>query len=314
MKTMKAVRVHHFGGPDMLELDRLAVPKPANDEVLVRVLAASVNPVDYKTREGDFPAVTADQLPVTLGRDVCGTVVACGAAARDARPGDSVYALLGPDRGAYADYVLLKPDEYAPKPEHVDETVAAAVPLAALTAWQGLFDHGRLQAGERVLIHGGAGGVGHFALQFAKAKGAEVITTVSLRDMEFARSLGADRVIDHSAQPFEELVRDVDLVLDLVDGDTRERSWAVLRPGTGRLITSLSEPSQALATEHRVRAARYMTQPNARQLSEIAGLIDAGEIWVEVARVFPIEQARDAQRHLEQDHVRGKVVLRPQDD
>jgi NADPH:quinone reductase-like Zn-dependent oxidoreductase len=313
MKTMKAVRVHHFGGPDMLEMDRLAVPKPANDEVLVRVRAASVNPVDYKTREGEFPVIPADKLPVTLGRDVCGTVVACGAAAGNAKPGDSVYALIGNDRGTHAEYVLLKANEYAAKPEHVDETVAAAVPLAALTAWQGLFDHGKLKAGERVLIHGGAGGVGHFAVQFAKGKGAEVITTVSSKDMEFARSLGADRVIDHNAHPFEELVRDVDLVLDLIDGDTRERSWQTLKPDSGRLITSLSEPSQQVAAEHRVRAARYMTQPNARQLGEIAGLIDAGEIWVEVERVFSIEQARGAQLHLEQDHVRGKVVLKAEE-
>jgi NADPH:quinone reductase-like Zn-dependent oxidoreductase len=310
MKTMKAVRVHHFGGPDRLEMDRLAVPKPANDEVLVRIHAASVNPVDYKIREGEFPPIPAERLPVVIGRDLCGIIVACGASVAEAKPGDHVYALLGQDRGSYAEYALLKRGEYASKPEHLDTTAAAAVPLAALTAWQGLFDHGKLQAGERVLIHGGAGGVGHFAVQFAKAKGAEVITTVSARDMEFARSLGADRVIDHNAHPFEELVRDVDLVFDLIDGDTRERSWQTLKPDTGRLITSLTEPSAEKAAQNRVRASRYMAQPNAQQLAEIAGLIDAGEVWVEVGRVFTIDQARDAHLHLEHDHVRGKVVLR----
>lgn len=310
MKTMTAVRVHHFGGPDVLELDRLAVPKPANDELLVRVHAASVNPVDYKIREGDYPPVPAERLPVVLGRDLCGSVVACGAAAGAARPGDTIYAFIAPDRGAYAEYALVKAGEYAVKPAHLDDTVAAAVPLAALTAWQGLFDHGRLQAGERVLIHGGAGGVGHFAIQFAKCKGAEVITTVSARDREFARALGADRVIDHQAQAFEDLMRDVDLVFDLVGGDTRERSWQVLKPEGGRLITTLSEPSPQQAAAHNARAARYLAQPNARQLAEIAGLIDAGEVWVEVGRVFPIDQAAAAQDYLETAHVRGKVVLR----
>jgi NADPH:quinone reductase-like Zn-dependent oxidoreductase len=224
MTTMKAVRIHRFGGPEVLTLDDVPWPQPKDDEVLVRVHAASVNPVDYKIRAGSY-SVKEDQLPYTLGRDLSGTVELLGTRARTLKAGDPIFAFIGMDRGTYAEYVVVKAMEMAAKPDTLDHVQAAAVPLAGLTAWQGLFDHGHLQAGQRALIHGGAGGVGHLAVQFAKAKGAVVLTTASGSDLEFMRELGADEVIDYRAERFEDRVSDVDLVFDLVSGDTQDRSW-----------------------------------------------------------------------------------------
>jgi len=308
MATMTAVRVHQFGGPDVLDLEQTAIPQPRDDEVLVRIHAASVNPVDYKIRAGQYPAVKTENLPATLGRDLSGTVEACGTRAHTLRKGDPIFAFLPPDRGSYAEYVVAKAVEFAAKPASLDHRQAAAVPLASLTAWQGLFDHGSLRTGQRVLIHGGAGGVGHFAIQFAKAKGAYVLTTASGQDLPFVRSLGADEAIDYKAQRFEDLVREVDVVFDLVAGETQERSWPVLREG-GVLVSTLTQPSEAKAQAHKVRGIRYTAQPNAAQLAEIARLIDDGKVRVAVDAVFPMADVRAAHDRQENGHVRGKLVL-----
>lgn len=308
MATMKAVRIHDFGGPEAMTIDDLPVPQPQGDEILLRVHAASVNPVDYKTREGKFSAITKAKLPITLGRDVSGTVESCGPDQRAVKRGDALYAMLGADRGGFAEYVLVKATEAAPKPARLSHAEAAAVPLAALTAWQGLFDHGGLAAGQRVLIHGGAGGVGHFAVQFAKAKGATVITTVSGDDLDFVRQLGADQVIDYKTQRFDEMVRDVDLVFDLVGGETQERSWSVLKPG-GILVSTLGQPPKDKAAQHKVRAAGYMAQPNAAELAEIGRLIDAGKVRPVVAATLPLSQAQQAEDQQQHGHVHGKIVL-----
>ena len=209
----------------------------------------------------------------------------------------------------YSELLLLNRAEAVPKPQSLDHEHAAAVPLAAMTAWQGLFDHGQLQPGQRVLIHGGAGGVGHLAVQFAKAKGAHVLTTVSGQDLDLVRGLGADQAIDYKAQRFEEVARDIDLVLDLIAGETQRRSWPVLKPG-GALISTLQRPDDATAQQHRVRATNYMAHPDAEQLAEVGRLIDQGKVRVHVDRVFPLAEVQQAQRHLENEHVRGKVVLR----
>ena len=194
-------------------------------------------------------------------------------------------------------------------PTSIDLVHAGAVPLAALTAWQGLFDHGELKAGQRVLIHGGAGGVGHFAVQFAKARGATVVTTAGPDDIEFVRELGADTVIDYKNERFEYVTRDFDLVLDLIGGETQDRSWAVLREG-GILVSTLADPDQEQAKARKVRAApRWMTQPIAAQLGEVAQLIDAGRVKVTVTAIYPLDQVRAAQQRLEQGHLRGKIVL-----
>ena len=189
MSKMKAVCIESFGGPETLQVQRIEQPEPAEDEVLIRVRAASVNPVDYKIRSGRYPAVKEQDLPRILGRDVSGVVAAVGAGVTQFHKGDEIFAMLDRGTGGYAEYVTIKADLCAPKPATLGYAEAAAVPLAAITAWQGLFDYGRLEPGQRVLIHGGAGGVGHFAIQLAKARGAQVSTTVSGKDKEFVRAL-----------------------------------------------------------------------------------------------------------------------------
>jgi NADPH:quinone reductase-like Zn-dependent oxidoreductase len=304
---MKAVRIHAFGGPEVLELDTVERPVPRDDEVLVRVLAASVNPVDWKIREGSYSAVKEGNLPITLGRDISGEVAEAGTSASVAA-GDAVWAFIGADRGGYAEYVLAKMDELAPKPESLNHVEAAAVPLAGLTAWQGLFDHGGLQEGQRVLIHGGAGGVGHLAVQFAKSRGAWVATTVGADDVEFAEEIGADQVIDYRNETFEEAVAPVDMVFDLIGGKTRDRSFKVLRQD-GILVSTLGEPSRDMARNNGVRVAGYVAQPDGDQLFEIGSLIDAGKVRVEVQRTYPFQQVAEAQNMLQNRHTRGKIVL-----
>jgi NADPH:quinone reductase-like Zn-dependent oxidoreductase len=308
MPMMQAVAIHDFGGPERLQLETFDRPEPGPNQVLVRVCAASVNPVDYKTRSGKYPAVKREQLPRILGRDISGVVDRVGEGVIKLHPGEAVFAMLDRDHGGYAEYVAIDAELCTQKPVSLDHVEAAAVPLAALTAWQGLFDHGELKPKQRVLIHGGAGGVGHFAVQLAKAKGAEVITTVSGADVQFARDLGADVVIDYRAQAFDEAVHDVDLVYDLVAGETQQRSWSVLKPG-GRMVSTLAQPSEEEARRHNARGIVYMAKPDAAELSAIARLIDQGEVRSIVAARFPLSEVANAQRTLENEHVRGKLVL-----
>ena len=306
MAMMKAVRIHRFGGPEVMELEEVPVPQPREDEMLVRVHTASVNPVDYKIRRGGY--VGEDKLPLTLGRDGCGVVESCGTRIERFKRGDAIYFLLGPDRGTFAEYTVAKMGEPAPKPAQATNLDAAAVPLAGLTAWQGLFDHGGLKPGQRVLIHGGAGGVGHFAIQFAKVRGAAVLTTVSGQDIAFARELGADQPIDYKTQRFEDIARDIDLVFDLVGGETQDRSWSVLKPG-GILVCTVGQPPQDMAARYKVRAVGYRAQPNPAELSEIGRLIDDDKVHPVVSATFPLAQVREAEELLEHGHVRGKIVL-----
>ncbi|HEY1978529.1 MAG TPA: NADP-dependent oxidoreductase [Xanthobacteraceae bacterium] len=198
------MRIHGFGGPDVIEPDELEPSLPDASQILVSVKAASINPVDFKIRSGKYPAVKEDRLPYTLGRDVSGVVEKCGANATTFKVGDEVFGIVGIGGGGYAEKVVLDQRAIAGKPPGINYTCAAAIPLAGQTAWQGLFRHGRLQAGQAVLIHGGSGGVGHFAIQFAKAKGARVFTTVSTANVAFAKSLGADVVIDYKTERFED--------------------------------------------------------------------------------------------------------------
>ncbi len=308
MAKMKAVCIQSFGGPETLQVKKIERPEPAADEVLIKVRAASVNPVDYKIRAGHYPPVKATDLPKVLGRDVAGVVVGRGADVTEFHEGDEVFVMLDAGHGGYAEYVVVKADLCAPKPATLDYAEAAAVPLAAITAWQGLFDHGHLESGQRVLIHGGAGGVGHFAIQLAKAHGARVSTTVAAEDKDFVRSLGADQAIDYRGERFEDLVSDVDLVFDLVAGDTQERSWAVLKDG-GTMVSTLSKPSDTLARAHHAHATNYVAHPDATELRAIADLIDDGKVRPVVEATYPLEDAGAAQSQLEREHVPGKVVL-----
>lgn len=308
MQTMRAIRIRHFGGLEALTMQEVPVPAPGDGEVLLKVRAASVNPVDYKIRSGNYPAVKGDKLPYILGRDVSGEVEARGPGANAFAEGEAIYGTPGIDRGGYAEYVVLRESEAARKPSTIDDVAAAAVPLAGLTAWQGLFRHGRLAKGQRVLIHGGSGGVGHFAVQFAKARGAYVIATASGEHLDFVRRLGADEVIDYKQTRFEEKVRDVDLVFDLIGGETQDRSWQVIRRG-GALVSTLNEPSREKAAELGIRALRYTVEESGADLAEITRLIEDGKVTPEVSRTFPLQAVEEAQRSVEEGHTQGKVVL-----
>lgn len=305
---MKAIRIHSFGGPDVLTLDDLPIPDVASDEVLVKVCAASVNPVDYKIRAGKFSLAQPNELPKILGRDISGVIERAGKAVTRFGVGDEVIALLDRDHGGYAEYVALKAELCARKPRALDHMHAAAVPLAGLTAWQGLFDCGNLRPGASVLIHGGAGGVGHLAIQFAKLRGATVYTTVAPEDLEFARELGADRAIDYKNERFEDIVRDADLVFDLVGGETQDRSWSALARD-GRIVSTVAKPDESKARDKSARGLISLTQPNAAELADIAQLIDEGKVHPRVQAAYPLQAASVAQLDIEREHTRGKIVL-----
>lgn len=303
----KMVRIHAFGHSDVLRLDDVEMPPPGPGEMRVAVFAAGVNPVDYKIREGHFPPVSEEDLPYALGRDISGVVEEVGPGVTEFSPGAAVHAMLGQGRGGYAEEATVRVAEAAPKPEALDHAHAAAVPLAALTAWQGLFDHGRLGAGQTVLIHGGAGGVGHFAVQLAKAHGATVITTARREDSPFLSDLGADRVIDYQEERLEDAGL-VDLVFDLIGGETQARSWTVLNDG-GAMVSTLEEPSGERAREKGAHTARYLTEPTGAGLAAIDALIAEGRIRPVVVKAFALDEAAKAQDVLDQEHTRGKIVL-----
>ncbi|MGY3478525.1 NADP-dependent oxidoreductase [Bradyrhizobium ottawaense] len=289
----------------MLRVERLEQSGPDARQILVRVRAASVNPVDFKIRSGKYPSVKGDRLPYTPGRDVSGIVETCGAQATRFQPGDAVFGMVPVFGGGYAERAVLDERAVADMPVGLDHVQAAAIPLAGQTAYQGLFRRGKLKAGETILIHGGSGGVGHFAIQFAKATGARVLTTVSTEHVDFGRSLGADMV---KSQRFEEVAKDLDMVFDLIDGETRERSWDLLKKG-GRLISTLTEPSQDRAKALGVTAMRYTVEPDGEELAEIGRLADAGKLKPHIQATFPLEQAAEALASVERGHTAGKVVL-----
>jgi NADPH:quinone reductase-like Zn-dependent oxidoreductase len=311
--SMKAIRMHRTGGPAVLKLEEVETPEPGPGELLIEVRAASVNPVDTKIRAGKFKMFQA-QLPAIIGRDIAGVVRQVGRTpargkSRRFKPGEAVFGMLDYDRGAYAEYTVASPREIARRPEKLGERDAATLGVAALTAWQGLFDHGRLRKGQRVLIHGGAGGVGHFAVQFAKVRGATIIATASQRDAAWVRQLGADQVIDYKNERFEDQTGNIDLVFDLIGGETLKRSWKVLKKG-GAIISTLQEPSKAQARRHHARGLRMVVKVNRRQLSEIARLVVARRVRVKLAKVLPLVKARQAHELVEKGRFRGKVVLR----
>jgi NADPH:quinone reductase-like Zn-dependent oxidoreductase len=303
-ETVKAVRIHSFGGPEALCFDDVPPPQPAPGEVLVRVHAAGVNPVDWKMREGLLGPLP---LPRTLGCDFSGVVEALGLGVTDFFVGQSVFGHSGIG-GAFAELVAVPVRSLSPKPSAVDDIEAAATPLCALTAWQALFEIGDLQSGQKVLIHGGAGGVGMFAVQLALRQGAGVIATSSGRNLPILRRLGANEVIDHTATRFEDAVKRVDVVLDLVGGETLERSWKVLKNG-GRLVSTASTPSEEKAMLCGVRARKMQTQTRADELTLMGDLIANGEIKVMVDRILPLYRAPEALEISRRGHVRGKIVL-----
>jgi NADPH:quinone reductase-like Zn-dependent oxidoreductase len=308
MAPVTKMRIHRFGGREVLQADDVELSLPDAGQVLVAVRAASVNPVDFKIRSGKYPAVKDDRLPYTLGRDFSGVVEKCGAQATRFKPGDEVFGMVNIYGGGYSEKAVVDERAITLKPKGIDHAHAAAVPLAGQTAWQGLFRHGELKAGQTVLIHGGSGGVGHYAIQFAKAKGARVLTTVSTGNVQFARDLGADVVIDYKKQRFEDEASDLDIVFDLIDGETRERSWKLLKKG-GILVTTLTDPSQDKAREYGVRAMRYTVEADGSELAEIAGLLTSGKVKPHVQKTFPLRSAVDALASVEEGHAVGKIVM-----
>ncbi|WP_375273096.1 NADP-dependent oxidoreductase [Sphingomonas sp.] len=305
----RTVWLDWFGDLDVIALSERPVPQAVDDEVLVRVAAASINPVDWKMAEGEFPPKGEDQLPYALGRDVAGRIEALGTRAHNMLSvGDRVMAFIDFDRGAQADYVVVKAVELVATPDEVDDVTAAALPLAAMTAWQGLFDHGQLQAGQRVLIHGAAGGVGHLAVQFAVWKGATVFATAGEGDLDYVRSLGVERAIDYKNERFEHHATNLALVFDTQGGETQVRSFDMLKKG-GTLVSTL-DPDEAKGRAMGVRTVpRWLAQPNAAQLGEIAGLVAVGTVKVAVDRTFALDRVRDAYAYTRDEHPRGKVVL-----
>jgi NADPH:quinone reductase-like Zn-dependent oxidoreductase len=307
---MKAVRIHEYGGPEVLRYEEAPRPQLAEGDVLVRVHAAGVNPVDWKIREGYLRERLRYELPLVLGWDVSGVVAEVGPGVRDLAVGDEVYARPDITRdGAYADYVAVRASELARKPHSVGHTEAAGVPLAAITAWHALFETAHLAAGQSVLVHAAAGGVGIFAVQFARWRGARVIGTASAGNHALVRELGADAVIDYRTTRFEDAVREVDVVLDTVGGETQERSWGVLKKG-GLLVSTVRPPSEEAARAHGARPAYIFIGPNAGWLTEIARLIDAGRVRPVIGEVLPLAEARRAHELSQSGHARGKIILR----
>jgi NADPH:quinone reductase-like Zn-dependent oxidoreductase len=307
---MKAVRIHQYGGPEVLFLEEIQRPTPGPNELLIKVHAASVNPADWKIREGYLKQMLPLAMPVTIGWDVSGTVEATGPGVTQFKRGDEVYARLDLIKGgAYAEYTLVNESEVALKPKSVDHIHAAGIPIAGKTAWQALFDTANLRAGQTVLIHAAAGGVGVFAVQFAKARGARVIGTASGKNQAFLRELGVDKAVDYEKTRFEDVVRDVDVVLDTIGGEVQERSWKVLKKG-GLLVSLVGPPSAEQAAKYGVRAAMFQMHPGSADLVEIAKLVDLGRVKTVVDTVLPLAEARRAQELSAHGHARGKIVLK----
>jgi NADPH:quinone reductase-like Zn-dependent oxidoreductase len=309
---MKAIVQHSFGGPEVLELEEVATPEPIATEVQVRVHAAGINPVDLKTRAGKGMAGILEP-PMTIGWDVAGTVSKVGIGVTRFREGEEVLGMpwFPREAGAYAEYVAAPSRHFVGKPHTLSFEEAAALPLAGLTAWQIVVDTISLREGDDVLIHGAAGGVGHLAVQVAKARGATVFATARAEQAEWLTELGADQVIDYRSQRFEELVGDLDAVIDF-PGGIGERSLDVLRPG-GMLVLArgtVAEELRAAAKERRRRVTGFLVEPDPVGLEGLASLIEAGRLQVHVDTVVELERAADAHRSAEEHHGGGKIVLR----
>jgi NADPH:quinone reductase-like Zn-dependent oxidoreductase len=310
---MNAIRIHNYGGPEVLLYEEAPRPQPKHGEVLIRVHAAGVNSIDCKVRAGEVKEIIQHKLPLIPGWDVSGVVEEVGAGVSQFKRGDEVFAMADPTRGgAYADYIAVREATVAMKPKSLHHVRAASVPLSALAAWRSLFDLGYLQSGQHILIHGGSGGVGHFAVQLAKWKGAYVIATASRKNQELLGKLGADETIDYTTHKFEEVAEKVDLVLDTIGCETQECSWRVLKKGGG-LISLVQPPSDQKARQFGVRGMMCSVQPDGAQLSKIAKLIDSAKLKPIIDRILPLSEARRAHELTQNGHIRGKIVLRVKD-
>jgi NADPH:quinone reductase-like Zn-dependent oxidoreductase len=309
---MRAVRYHEYGSADQLVVDEVPRPEPKEGEVLVHVRAVGVHPVDWKFRSGAYQQYVQLALPYMPGVDLAGVVAGIGPGVTEFREGDEVY---GRASATNAEYAVAPIISLAPKPRNLTFEQAAAVPLGALTAWVGIFDVGGLQAGQQLLVHAAAGGVGHFAVQFGRWKGAHVIGTASASNLEFVRSLGAEMAIDYTATPFESVVHDVDVVLDNIGGDVQTRSWQVLKPG-GILVgvVGLAPEAEERAEQLGVRTAVVSIPPDtSATLRQITDLIETGQVVPEIGPVFSMDEVGQAHALSETGHGRGRIILRISD-
>lgn len=306
---MKAIRIHEFGEPNVLKYEDIPESQPGPGEVRIKVIAAGVNPVDWKIRGGymELP------LPMTMGSDIAGVVDVAGQGVESFQPEDEVFGKASPGEGGYAEYTVVNSSQITQKPKSIGFIESAAIPTAGLAAWQSLFDIAGLERGQTVLIHGAAGGVGSFAVQFAKWKGAYVIGTASSKNAEFLKSIGCDEIIDYRNQQFENIVGNLDVVLDTIGGDTLEKSWGVLKPG-GFLVTTVASIPKEKPQKYGVRAERLMTQANGKELAQIAAIIDEHKIRPIITTVLPLADAQKAHEMSESGHTRGKIVLRVAED
>jgi NADPH:quinone reductase-like Zn-dependent oxidoreductase len=307
--TMMAWRVHEFGPPEVMKFEQIPRPQPGPGEVLVKVAAAGVGPWDDWIRAGK--SALPQPLPLTLGSDLSGEIVTTGPGVSELRAGDQVYGVTNPRFiGAYAEYAVASAAMMANKPISITHVEAASIPVVSVTAWQALFDHAQLKGGQSVVIHGAAGNVGSYAVQLARSAGVQTIATVATDDISVVRNLGANTVIDYRTQRFEEQVRDADAVIDLVGGETQNRSFQVLRRG-GKLISAVSRPDQQLAERYGVEAGFFLVDVTSQYLAKIARLLNDGKLRTHIGVVLPLADARDA--HFMLGHLRpqpkGKIVL-----
>ena len=305
---MRAIVIHAYGGPEVMKLEHMARPEPADDEILIRVVAASINPVDVAIRKG-YLAKLVGNFPLILGMDASGIVEKIGNKVTKYKAGDPVFAFFTlKGEGGYAEFVTAKEDELAPKPSTISFAQAAGVGAAGATAWEALIGTANLHAGQTVLIHGGSGGVGHLAIQIAKAKGAKVLATASTANQEFLRQMGADVAIDYTRTKFENVAKDVDVVLDTVGRDTLERSYGAVKKG-GIIVSIVDEPKSAALEAHGIRGVTLRCTPKAGVLEELSKLMEAKKLTPVISQTFPMTQAVQAQDQIATGHTRGKIVL-----
>ena len=307
---MKAVRIHEYGNVDVLKIEDIPIPEISENDVLIKVYATSVNPVDWKVREGLVRWRNLHQLPLTLGWDVSGVVDKIGNKVQKFKIGDEVYSRPAIDRnGSYAEYIAVRESEVAFKPKSITHEEAASIPLVGLTVWESLVTTANIQAGQKVLIHAAAGGVGSMAVQIAKIYGCYVIGTASEGNIEFVKNLGAHEVIEYRKQDFSEILKDIDVVFDTVGGETQENSWKVLKEG-GMLMSIINKPADEIANQYKARSGYIFVRPNARILETLAHLIDTGKLKPVIGSVFSLNEIKQAQELSQSKRAKGKIVIK----
>lgn len=312
---MRAAQLTHYGGEEAVTVAADAPqPKVGPEQVLVKVAAASINAIDWKIREGIMQQMAPVTFPATMGGDLAGTIVEIGEKVEGFEVGQAVYGQTNPFSGAgsFAELTPIATANVAAKPQTTDFIQTAALPLTAVSAYQALAETLHLQAGQKILIHGGAGGIGSVAIQLAKHLGAYVAATAAAEDLGFVKEMGADEIIDYTSQKFEELLQNYDAVFDTVGGETAIKSYKVLKSG-GQLVSMATAPDEALATEHSITASAQQTRVTTERLQKVAELVDQGVLKPAVDRVFPLDQTPEALEYMRRGHHRGKVVIKVTD-